>query len=131
MRAGIFFFEADDIAGEKYFIVRVLFLYEFGQFVHYRDKVDYARAGDFYSCDTCAIWLDLFDLGGVDFFDAFDTVLDAVIEDAFEVGQFFFACGDDDFAADFVRDAVLFCEGDELFSAVGAGSGLGGAGFVI
>jgi hypothetical protein len=38
---------------------------------------------------------------------------------------------DDDFAADFVRDAVLFCEGDELFAAVGAGFGFCGAGFVI
>ena len=115
MCAGVFFPEAGNIAGEEYFIVRVLLLYELGQFVRYGDKIDYARAGDFYSSDACAVWLDLFDLGGGDFFDTFDTVLDAVIEDAFEAGEFFLVCGDDDFAADFVWDAVLFGEGDELF----------------
>ena len=125
LRAGIFFLKAGDIAGEKYLIVRVLFLYEFGKLVHYGDKIDYACAGDFYSGDTCAIRLDLFNLGGSDFFDTFDTILDAVIEDTFETGEFFFACGDDDFATDFVGDAVLSGEGDELFASVGAGSGLG------
>ena len=123
--AGIFFLEADDIAGEKYFVVRVLLLYEVGKFVYYGDKVDYACAGDFYSGDACAIWFDLFDLGGVDFFQTIDTVLGAVVENAFEVGHFFFAGRDDDCAADFMGDAVLLRESDELFASVGAGSGLG------
>ena len=123
--------EAGNIAGEKYFVVRVLLLYEVGKFVYYGDKVDYACAGDFYSGDACAIWFDLFDLGGVDFFQTIDTVLGAVVENAFEAGELFLACCDDDFAADFVGDAVLSGEGDELLASVGAGPGLGGAGFVV
>jgi hypothetical protein len=76
------------VRGED-FIFRVLLLNEVGKFVGDGDKIDNASAGDFETSGTGAIRLDLLDFGEADFLDAFDTVLEAVIVDAFKAGELF------------------------------------------
>ena len=59
------------------------------------------------------------------------AVLGAAFEEIVEARQFFGRGGDDDFAADFVFDAVLAAERDHLLEAANAEFGFGGAGLVI